>query len=38
MNLYRIPFHSDVGMLYYRKDWLEQSGYQPLWESLTYEH
>ena len=28
-ELYRIPFHSDVGMLYYRKDWLKEFRYQP---------
>ena len=28
-KLYRIPFRSDAGMLYYRTDWLEQSGKQP---------
>ena len=28
-GLYRIPVRSDVGMLYYRKDLLEQGGYQP---------
>ena len=28
-GLYRIPFRSDVGMLYYRKDLLEQAGEDP---------
>lgn len=28
-GLYRIPFRSDAGMLYYRKDLLEQAGLQP---------
>lgn len=28
-RLYRIPFRSDFGMLYYRKDWLQQNGYAP---------
>lgn len=28
-GLYRIPFRSDIGLLYYRKDLLEQAGYQP---------
>jgi multiple sugar transport system substrate-binding protein len=28
-QLYRIPFHSDVGLLYYRQDILEQLGYNP---------
>ncbi len=28
-KLYRIPLRSDAGMLYYRKDLLEQSGYEP---------
>lgn len=28
-GLYRIPFRSDAGVLYYRKDLLEQKGYQP---------
>ncbi len=28
-GLYRIPFRSDVGMLYYRKDLLQQAGYKP---------
>ncbi len=28
-KLYRIPFRSDGGMLYYRKDWLEAAGYKP---------
>ncbi len=28
-KLYRIPIRSDVGMLYYRKDLLEQAGVQP---------
>jgi multiple sugar transport system substrate-binding protein len=28
-GLYRIPFRSDIGLLYYRKDLLERSGYQP---------
>jgi len=26
-KLYRIPFHSDIGILYYRKDLLKQVGY-----------
>ncbi len=26
-KLYRIPIQSDVGLLYYRKDWLEECGY-----------
>ncbi len=28
-RLYRLPIRSDAGMLYYRKDLLEQAGYQP---------
>jgi multiple sugar transport system substrate-binding protein len=28
-KLYRLPFRSDAGMLYYRQDLLEQAGYQP---------
>jgi multiple sugar transport system substrate-binding protein len=28
-KLYRIPFRSDAGMLYYRQDLLEQAGYDP---------
>ncbi|GAB4544452.1 MAG: ABC transporter substrate-binding protein [Pleurocapsa sp.] len=28
-KLYRVPFRSDAGMLYYRKDLLTQAGYQP---------
>ena len=28
-KLYRAPFRSDAGMLYYRDDLLEQAGYQP---------
>ncbi len=28
-NLYRMPFRTDAGMLYYRTDWLEQAGYEP---------
>ena len=28
-KLYRLPFRSDAGMLYYRQDWLEQAGYEP---------
>ena len=28
-KLYRIPFRSDAGMLYYRQDLLAQAGYQP---------
>ena len=28
-KLYRIPFRSDGGMLYYRQDLLEQAGYDP---------
>ena len=28
-KLYRMPFRSDAGMLYYRKDLLEQAGYEP---------
>lgn len=28
-KLYRIPFRSDAGMLYYRQDLLTQAGYQP---------
>ncbi len=28
-KLYRIPLRSDAGMLYYRKDLLEQAGYAP---------
>ncbi|MGF1539049.1 MAG: ABC transporter substrate-binding protein [Pleurocapsa sp.] len=28
-KLYRVPFRSDAGMLYYRHDLLEQAGYQP---------
>ena len=28
-KLYRIPFRSDAGMLYYRQDLLEQAGYEP---------
>ena len=28
-KLYRLPFRSDAGMLYYRQDLLDQAGYQP---------
>ena len=28
-KLYRIPFRSDAGMLYYRQDLLEEAGYEP---------
>ena len=28
-KLYRVPFRSDAGMLYYREDLLNQAGYQP---------
>ena len=28
-GLYRMPFRSDGGMLYYRTDWLEKAGYEP---------
>ena len=28
-KLYRLPFRSDAGMLYYRQDVLEQAGYEP---------
>ncbi|MEM8830620.1 MAG: ABC transporter substrate-binding protein [Cyanobacteria bacterium P01_G01_bin.19] len=28
-KLYRVPFRSDAGMLYYRQDLLEQAGYEP---------
>ncbi len=28
-RLYRLPFRSDAGMLYYRQDLLEKSGYEP---------
>ncbi len=28
-GLYRIPWRTDAGMLYYRKDWLTQAGVQP---------
>lgn len=28
-RLYRIPFRSDAGMLYYRQDLLQQAGYEP---------
>ena len=28
-KLYRIPFRSDAGMLYYRQDLLQQAGYEP---------
>ena len=28
-KLYRIPFRSDAGMLYYRQDWLQEAGYEP---------
>ncbi|MGF1589778.1 MAG: ABC transporter substrate-binding protein [Pleurocapsa sp.] len=28
-RLYRLPFRSDAGMLYYRQDLLEQAGYEP---------
>ncbi|MGV2827084.1 ABC transporter substrate-binding protein [Myxosarcina sp. GI1(2024)] len=28
-KLYRVPFRSDAGMLYYRTDWLAEAGYQP---------
>lgn len=36
-RLYRLPIRSDAGMLYYRKDLLEQAGYQPpkTFEELT---
>jgi len=27
-KLYRMPFRTDAGMLYYRSDWLEQAGYE----------
>ena len=28
-SLYRLPFRSDAGMLYYRQDLLKQAGYEP---------
>lgn len=28
-KLYRMPFRSDVGLLYYRTDWLEEAGTRP---------
>ena len=28
-KLYRMPFRTDAGMLYYRSDWLKQAGYDP---------
>lgn len=28
-KLYRLPFRSDAGMLYYRQDLLDQAGYEP---------
>ncbi len=28
-GLYRIPFSSNIGLLYYRKDLLQEAGYQP---------
>jgi len=28
-GLYRMPFRSDAGMLYYRTDWLNEAGYEP---------
>ena len=28
-GLYRMPFRSDGGMLYYRTDWLQEAGYEP---------
>ncbi len=28
-KLYRMPFRTDAGMLYYRSDWLNQAGYEP---------
>ena len=28
-GLYRIPYRSDIGLLYYRKDLLDQAGYKP---------
>lgn len=28
-GLYRMPFRSDAGMLYYRTDWLKDAGYEP---------
>jgi multiple sugar transport system substrate-binding protein len=28
-GLYRMPFRSDAGMLYYRTDWLKEAGYEP---------
>jgi multiple sugar transport system substrate-binding protein len=28
-GLYRMPFRSDAGMLYYRTDWLQDAGYEP---------
>ncbi|AFZ43097.1 carbohydrate ABC transporter substrate-binding protein, CUT1 family [Halothece sp. PCC 7418] len=28
-GLYRMPFRSDAGMLYYRTDWLQEAGYEP---------
>ncbi|MCX7730073.1 MAG: extracellular solute-binding protein, partial [Candidatus Caldatribacterium sp.] len=36
-KLYRIPSQSDAGMLYYRKDLLEQAGFEPprTWDDLV---
>ncbi|OUL34846.1 hypothetical protein BV375_03400 [Nostoc sp. 106C] len=36
-KLYRIPFRSDVGVLFYRKDWLDELKIE-LPEKLTFDH
>lgn len=28
-GFYRMPFRTDMGMLYYRQDWLDAVGYEP---------